>query len=182
MKWKDGSPMSHLSAVLFWGFVPIWGICFLLSYVPRFENLCGVMIVLGILIFFAGYISMLVDQRRYRRSLLTEYERNSPKHQSVFASEPANIEPASIKDEQLFSLYDHATADYIGDISGRELCFLIKCYEKWGHEHNDFFVMPETVEVLRAEGLPQSVTKLLDAALAKRQDSIEVRWAEKVCT
>jgi len=131
------------------------------------------------LIFFAGYVSMLVDHQRYQKSLLTEYESTPQKHTSIFAGEPANIEPANIRDEQLFSLFYRDTADHIGDITGSELRFLINCFEQWGHKRNDFFVMPETVEVLRAEGMAQSVAELLDAALAKRQDSIEVRWTEK---
>jgi hypothetical protein len=176
MKWRDGSPMSRLSVVLFYGFVPVGGICFLLSYLPIFKN---IWIVPGILLIIALYISAAVDERRYRKSLRSQFEQNSPKHPKAFADEPAVIEPESIADDQLFSLFDHATADHIGDISGTELRLLINCFKKWGHESNDFFVMPETVEVLRAEGLAQSAAQLLEAAIEKRQDAIEVRWAEK---
>jgi hypothetical protein len=111
--------------------------------------------------------------------LRREYERNSPKHPNAFAGEPADLEPACIDDEQRFSLYDRDTAGYIGDISGRELRFIIEHYEKWGLGRNDFLVMPEIVEDLRNEGLAQSAADLLEAALAKRKDAIEVRWAEK---
>jgi hypothetical protein len=176
MKWRDGSPMSRLSVVLFYGFVPVGGICFLLSYLPSFKN---IWIVPVILLIIALYISATIDERRYRKSLQSQYERNAPKHPKVFADEPAIIEPENIADDQLFSLFDRATADHIGDIPGTELRLLITCFKKWGHESNDFFVMPETVVVLRAEGLEQSVAQLLEAAIEKRQDAIEVRWVEK---
>jgi hypothetical protein len=180
MKWMNGSSISLLSATLAFGFVLLCGLCVLLFYVPSFKYLCVVCAFLAMLIFFAGYVSMLVDGHRYQKSLLTEYKSTPPKHTSVFAGEPADIDPENIKNEQLFSLFDRDTADHIGDISGSELCFLIRCYEQWGHKHNDFFVMPETVAVLRAEGIAQSVAELLEAALEKRQDSIEIRWTEKV--
>jgi hypothetical protein len=179
MKWMNGSPISLLSATLAFGFVLLCGLCVLLFYVPSFKYLCVVCAFLAMLIFFAGYVSMLVDGHRYQKSSLTGHESNPPKRNSVFAGEPADIDPENIKDEQLFSLFDRDTADHIGDITGDELRFLIRCYEQWGHKRNNFFVMPETVAVLRAEGMSQLVAELLDAALAKRDNSIEIRWVEK---
>jgi hypothetical protein len=182
MKWMNGSPISLLSATLAFGFVLLCGLCVIFFYMPSFKYLCVVCAFLAMLIFFAGYISMLVDHQRYQKSLLTEYKSNPPKHISVFAGEPADIDPENIEDDQRFSLFCRDTAGHIGDITASDLRFLVNCYEKWGHKRNDFFVMPETVAVLRAEGIAQSVAELLDAALAKRQDSIEIRWTEKTRT
>jgi hypothetical protein len=131
------------------------------------------------LVFIAGFISGVFDDRRHQKFLKTDYERNHPKYNIAFAGEPANIDPSNIKDDQLFSMYDRVTADHIGDITASDLRFLISCFDKWGHEWNDFFVMPETVAVLQAEGITSSVAELLEAALAKHKNSIEVRWAKK---
>ena len=180
MKWGDGTPISRSSVALFVGFFFFFGLGLFVLYVLRLESLSVLIFLSGFLVGLALGISWALDRHRYRRLLRREYEHNSPKHPSAFAGEPADLEPASIDDEQRFSLYDRDTAGYIGDISGRELRFLIEHYDQWGLGRNDFLVMPETVEILRTEGLDLSVAELLETALAKRKDSIELRWAEKV--
>jgi len=179
MKWAQGGPMSRMSVALFVGFFFFFGLGLIVLYVLKLESIAVLIFLAGFLVGVAMGISYFLDDHRYRSSLRREYERNFPKHPNAFAGEPADLEPACIDDEQRFSLYDRDTAGYIGDISGRELRFLIEHYDQWGLGRNDFLVMPETVEILRTEGLDRSVAELLETALAKRQDSIEVRWSEK---
>jgi hypothetical protein len=168
-----------MSVALFVGFFFFNGLGLFLLDVLKLRSLSVLMFLIGFLVGIALCISWFLDDHRYRRSLRREYERNLPKHPDAFAGEPADLEPACIDDEQRFSLYDRETAGHIGDISGRELRFIIEHYDQWGLGRNDFLVMPEIVEGLRKEGLDQSAADLLEAALAKRKDSIEVRWAEK---
>ncbi|MHC4456733.1 MAG: hypothetical protein ACYS0I_06500 [Planctomycetota bacterium] len=179
MKWIHGAPMSRLSVALFSGFLFFFGLGAFLLYVLKLGSVGVLPLLAAFLIGIPLTISWILDLNRYQKSLRKEYERNSPKYPSVFTGEPADVEPVDIDDEQWFSLYDRDTAGYIGDISGSELRFLIEHYEEWGLGRNDFLVMPETVEGLRNEGLAQSTAKLLEAALEKRKDAIEVRWAER---
>jgi hypothetical protein len=175
-KWKGGAPMSNTSMLLFCAFIPICILCILLSFVPVFKN---IWIVPGLFVLLPLFISGMIDQKRHLKSLRIGYQPPAPKNSEAFADEPADIDPENIGDNQLFSLYDRSTADHIGDISGNDLRFLIDSFQKWGHKRNDFFIMPETVMVLRVEGLTESVADLLDAALDKHEDAIDVRWKEK---
>jgi hypothetical protein len=75
----------------------------------------------------------------------------------------------------MFELRDKTTDEYLGTIDDEELQFLIDDLEEESAEDRDYYIDPDTIEMLQDDGAPASLITLLQKSLGSR-DGIEVRW------
>ncbi len=75
----------------------------------------------------------------------------------------------------MIELRDKTTDEYLGTIDDDELQFLIDDLEEESAEDRDYYIDPDTIQMLEDDGAPPSLITLLQKSLGSR-DGIEVRW------
>lgn len=131
-------------------------------------------------LFLATFIYHFVDFSRARRRI--EQQRQSSRTKDSRLEGKALKAPSSaLPVGGGFALIDIETGEDLGTIEREHLRELIKNHEEWGLEENDFFIMEETIQVLKANGASNELIELLKEAL-KGRSSMEIRWPQDSAT
>jgi len=76
----------------------------------------------------------------------------------------------------MVQLYDKDTGAALGAISDAQFQFLQAHLEEESAEDTDYYLTPETVDLLEAEGADGGLLTVLRTALGQR-DEMDIRWS-----
>lgn len=76
----------------------------------------------------------------------------------------------------MVTLYDNETGRVLGTISEEQFAFLAGQLEEESAEDHDYYLTPDTLDMLEQQGADPGLLATLRTALGAR-DGFEVRWA-----
>lgn len=126
-------------------------------------------------LFLATFIYHLVDSATARRRSAVQ-RAHAQARQPALGAAPLKVSSRELPFGMEFGVFDLDSGESLGRLSREQLSRLIAIHEGWGLDTNDFFIMPETIQVISEELGEPGIAAFLDQGLAGR-DSMEVRWA-----
>ena len=76
----------------------------------------------------------------------------------------------------VINLYDAESGAPVGSISDEQLQFLMEELEEESLEDRDYYLTPDTVDMLESDGADMELVNVLRSALAGRE-GMDVRWS-----
>jgi hypothetical protein len=164
-EWQWNIPMSLASRVL----VTVFGVAFALT--AWIDGLFCPMATALILVGLSG----LADRVRHQRSTAKKREEHAPLHPGTVDGPAPELVDGSLPSGDSLRLFDADTGRPVGRLDREQLLYLVERHREWGLGENDFFILPETIQVLEEAGAPDELLDFLSGALGD-SDSVELRW------
>jgi hypothetical protein len=77
----------------------------------------------------------------------------------------------------MITLYDSDTGEALGDITAKQLKFLVDQMEEETSEDQDYYISLDTLDMFDEAGIDPELKKILIKALGDRED-MEIYWVE----